>query len=82
MPKVKSTIYTTTKGALTTIWSNRVKIGYIHNTAGGWYWELLLVSEQFKGYPRGAATTMQEAVANAEKYFRLWCVAAGLKQEA
>ena len=65
------------------VFSNRVRIGYINKGDDDvWLWELILLSEQFKGHPRGLAQSKEEALQQLTDIFAKWCKAAGLKDEA
>lgn len=64
------------------VFSNRVRIGYIvKGDDDVWLWELILLSEQFKGHPRGLAASKDNALAVLSDMFGKWCKAAGLKDE-
>jgi hypothetical protein len=83
--RVETTGLNTKKeGRFHTVYSLRAKIGYYHapiSDSGLWFWELSLVSEQLRGYPRGHATTEQAALSAIEEFFLRWCAAAGLRGE-
>jgi len=65
------------------VFSNRVRIGYIvKGDDDVWLWELILLSEQFKGHPRGINTSKDDALAALSDMFGKWCKAAGLKDES
>jgi len=61
-------------------YSNRARIGYIKQSGDEWFWELSLLSEQFKGYPRGFSASRDGAQADVTRMFAAWCRAAGLTQ--
>jgi hypothetical protein len=68
-------------GSGVVVFSERVRIGYINKGKDNiWLWELILLSEQFKGYPRGISDTKEDALNGLSDMFVKWCKAAGLEQ--
>ena len=64
------------------VYSNRARIGYIIKSDDGlWLWELVLLSGQFRGHPRGAAPTKEVALVDLTKMFGNWCRAAGVEEK-
>lgn len=63
----------------TAVYHGKAKVGYIAGDNGRYHWEVILVSEQMQGHPRGVRNTREEALAMIQRYFELWCTAAGLK---
>ncbi len=69
-------------GGLLAVYSGRARIGYVipSTLRACWIWELNLVSEQIKGFPRGFANDREAALQKIEETFERWFAAAGLER--
>lgn len=75
---------TTRTGASGTVavYHARAKIGYVVGDGARWHWELIMISEQYAGHPRGVAESREAALEKLEKLFGQWCAAANLEKRA
>lgn len=71
-------------GGLEAVYSGRARVGYIMPSTlkGCWIWEVGLVSEQIRGFPRGFARDRDAAIARCDEVFLRWCEAAGVRRES
>lgn len=66
------------------VYHARAKIGYVVGdvcNSTRWHWELIMISEQCAGHPRGVAESREAALARLEEMFNRWCEAAGLEKK-
>jgi hypothetical protein len=62
------------------VYCGRAKVGYVApGTRGDFIWELILVSEQLRGHPRGLAPTREAAIEKLDGLLRAWMQAAGVE---
>lgn len=61
-------------------YSCRAKVGYVVPSNGEYLWELILVSEQLVGHPRGRSPTREAALDEIERMLGRWCDAAGIQR--
>ena len=71
-------------GGLLAVYAGRARIGYAMPSTlrGYWIWEVNLMSEQTRGFPRGYANDRESALARIDETFRRWYEAAGLEMRA
>lgn len=68
-------------GPVHAVYSGRARVGYlVERSNGGWYWELTMTSEHFRGFPRGEADTEERALAALDQMFGVWAQAARLER--
>lgn len=71
------------RSGLLAVYSARARVGYLMPRADGdWLWEVNLASEQWRGHPRGVASSREEALARCEEILAQWARVAGFVQEA
>lgn len=78
-----TTLTTTDRGGgLLAVYAGRARIGYAIPSAvrDCWIWEVNLMSEQSRGFPRGFALDRETALEKIEETFGRWCEAAGLER--
>ena len=70
-----------TRGDAIAVYCGRAKIGYIAPACRrpDYIWELILVSEQMGGHPRGYATSREAALTAMEETLEHWMRAAGME---
>lgn len=68
-----------TASGIHAVYSRRAKIGYVTCESGVCNWELVLVSEQFRGHPRGQAESVDRALEELERMLSAWMLAAGME---
>lgn len=65
-------------GALA-VYLGQAKVGYVVASLPDWHWEVILVSERYRGHPRGKESSKEVALRRVEEVVTNWMRAAGVR---